>query len=120
MKERRSRRKVITGLLVWSGALYFAVFVGGSFIAKTAKPGFRSDSAVNEFDRKSATDRIIGVLERKMKGRPLPEKTKGKLSTLSDEKIRLMASLSAQMTKEDQKVAGDIAFLLIAVLIVLP
>ncbi|MBI2089168.1 MAG: hypothetical protein HYT78_10555 [Deltaproteobacteria bacterium] len=67
----------------------------------------------------SEIDEILSALESKLERRRLPEKTKEKLSTLSDGQLSLLASLSIRMPRDDHGIAGDIAFLLITSLIVL-
>lgn len=58
------------------------------------------------------------VLEKKIGDRELIEKAKGKLSTLSDGEIRLISSLCDRITHDSHSADADVAFLLIATLII--
>lgn len=63
--------------------------------------------------------KIISVLEERVADQLLLEKAKGKVFTLGDQHTRLIASLADQAVKERNSSSGDIAFLLIAALIIL-
>jgi hypothetical protein len=61
---------------------------------------------------------ILSVLEKKIGDRELIEKARGKLSTLSDGEIRLISSLCDRITHDSHSADADVAFLLIATLII--
>lgn len=69
--------------------------------------------------RRADLGRILSVLEMKMGAHTLPGKVRDKLSTLTDGQIGLIASLSDRIVDESHTPSADIAFLLIAALIIL-
>jgi len=74
---------------------------------------------IRAVNRKADLSKILSVLEIKMGAHTLPGKVKDKLSTLTDGQIRLIASLSDRIADEGHTPSADIAFLLIAALIIL-
>lgn len=112
--KRLIRPTVFLSLLWPSGAL-----LADSSIALAAITGPRSQNpSTRVATRRADLGRILSVLELKMGGSTLPDKVKDKLSTLTDGQIRLIASLSNRVADEAHTPSGDIAFLLIAALIV--
>jgi hypothetical protein len=63
--------------------------------------------------------KILTALESKVEDPQLLEKTKKKLTSLSDGQTRLIASLSDRVAQERNTAGSDIAFLLMTVLITL-
>ena len=62
---------------------------------------------------------IVEILESRIKNHQLPEKAKNKLVAMSDEEIRLVASLCSRMAGEDNTAGVDLALMLVTALIVL-
>ena len=99
-----------TVLLIFLGA---GVFLTHSSVVLGLE--YRSDT----IQLREESLKILSALENKMGSHPLIEKTRSKLSTLSDRQTRLMSSLSELMAGDGQTAGADIAFLFIAVLIIL-
>ena len=79
----------------------------------------RSGGWLDVVTRREDLAKIVSVLESKMEGRKLPEKARRKLLDLDDAQIRLMVSLAERIAAAGQTPGADIAFLLIAALLVL-
>lgn len=84
-------------------------------LARNAQTGGRSDVV----DRWEDLAKILSILESKMGGERLPEKARRKLLELDDAQIKLIASLAERIATAGQTPGADIAFLLIAALLVL-
>ena len=113
------RRKTITAA-VWSLALLCAVSGWDPPVAM-ARVGDHQQSPSHPLlmNRESEVANILSVLERKVGDHPLPRKTKDKLLALSDEKLRLIASLCERISVGSDTPGSEVAFLLVAALIVL-
>ena len=86
-------------------------------LAAVASPGVQTPT-VRAVNRRAELHKILSVLEMKMGDDTLPGKVKGKLLTLTDGQIRLIASLSGRIADDGHTPSADIAFLLIAALII--
>lgn len=102
--------------LLWSSPVVLADSSNALAAVTGTGPQSASARAVN---RRADLGTILSVLEWKMGSDPLPGKVREKLSTLSDGQIRLIASLSERMAVGGQTASADVAFLLVAALIVL-
>jgi len=109
-------RPAVVVPLLWAFVSLFA----DSSVALAARTGPRfQNPSTRVVNRRADLGRILAVLELKMEGHTLPGKVKDKLSTLTDGQIRLIASLSDRIADEGHTPSADIAFLLIAALIIL-
>jgi len=87
-------------------------------LAAASDPGSRHGSdRVGEVPLQVAL--ILSVLEHRMGSNGPPERARDKLLTLSEERLRLIASLSKRIANAGQTAGADLALLLIAALIVL-
>jgi hypothetical protein len=64
-------------------------------------------------------NKIIGILESRIKNHHLPEKAKSKLAAMNDEEIRLLKSLCDRLSQTADTAGADFALLLATALIVL-
>jgi hypothetical protein len=69
--------------------------------------------------RETDMTKILSVLEKKVDDQKMLERAKEKLFTLKEPQFSLIASLSEQIVKEEDRPGVDIVFLLITILIVL-
>lgn len=114
-----TRLRIPRSLMAWAVVLWF-LLLGWGFTPVEARPtGAEPARPSGRMERSSEIDEILSALESKFEGRRLPEKAREKLSALSDGQLRLLASLSIRMLRDDRGIAGDIAFFLITSLIVL-
>ncbi len=102
----------------WLLALLFFLSVWNPTIAMAAIKKTGPDSE-HSIQRKIAVMRILSVIEKKTNDPKLLEKAREKLFTVQDSRFVLITSLSEQMEREGDKPGVDIAFLLIAALIIL-
>ncbi len=78
-----------------------------------------ADHQLWESERKADVNKIMVMMRTKITDPKLLEKTREKLLTLNDSELVLITSLSEKITKDRERPATDIAFLLITVLIIL-
>lgn len=71
------------------------------------------------FKHKRDTSRILFIIKQRIKDKQLIAKTKEKLLTLSDSEISLIASLCDRISKNDNTAGAELAFSLVAALIIL-
>ncbi len=64
-------------------------------------------------------NKIIGILESRIKNHHLPGKAKNKLAAMNDEEIRLLTSLCDRLSETADTAGADFALLLATALIVL-
>jgi hypothetical protein len=104
--------------IMWLLVFLFILFIWNP---ATAKGGIMKSKADNEnmIQRETEVKTILWVLEMKIGDQRLLEKAKEKLFTLRDSQFLLISSLSDQIVRGEDKSASDIAFLLIAALIIL-
>jgi hypothetical protein len=113
IKTARFTKSVAVGLAL---AQWLIFFPGETLATNGTTPESRALSI-----RGFSTDvsRILSVLENRIDNRQLLERTKDKLLTLDPEQIRLIASLSDRVVKEENTAGSEIAFLLMTALITL-
>ncbi len=108
---------------VKSVAAVLALVQGLLFLptAALAKPGKLDPTppAPVRLSLSTEVSQILSVLESRMKDRQSLERTKDKLLTLDPVQIRLIASLSDRVTREENTTGSEIAFLLMTALITL-
>lgn len=98
----------------------FGTLLGDSSTALAAITGPRvQNPSTTVPTRRADLGRILAVLQMKMGTHSLPDKVREKLSTLPDGQLRLIASLSDRIAGEGQTPSADLAFLLVAALIIL-
>jgi hypothetical protein len=68
--------------------------------------------------RKTELAKIQRILSQKIADKKLSKKAEQKLSTLSDEEMRLISSLCDRIPQSDSSAGADVAFLLVTTLIV--
>ena len=112
--KRLIKPTVFLSLLCPSGTL---LADSSTALAAVASPRVQIPT-IRAVNRRADLHKILSVLEMKMGGDPLPGKVKDKLSTLTDGQIRLIASLSGRIADDGHTPGADIAFLLIAALII--
>lgn len=116
---KMSLKRIITPMvlpLLW----LFGTLVADSSGALAAVTGPRAQNpSTSVVARRADPGRILAVLELKMGGSTLPGKAKDKLSALTDAQVRLVASLADRIADKGHTPSADIAFLLIAALIIL-
>lgn len=81
-------------------------------------PAHERDHPSGNLEREACLAAIRSVLARKSPQPVVPERLEEKLSTLSDEQLRLIGSLAERIADGKPTVAADIAFLLLTVLII--
>jgi len=64
-------------------------------------------------------NRIVSVLESRVRNHQLPAKVRNKLAAMNDEEIRLVKSLCDRMSKTGETAGSDFALMLVTALIVL-
>ena len=101
--------------IVW----LLTISIGCFSSTAVAAPGRTWVAPLQPASREVSLARIVSVLEHRVPGHELSEKTKAKLLTLSDRQVRLAASLADQIAKDDPAVVAETAFLLLTVLIIL-
>ncbi len=69
-------------------------------------------------DRTSEMFKVLSVLDKRVRDKSLLEKVKDKLPTLNEDRLQIIASLSESIADEGHSAKTDIAFLLLATLIV--
>lgn len=117
---KMSLKRLMTPAVVLHLFWPFATLLSDSSVALAAITGPRvQNPSTRVVARRADLGRILSVLEVKMGGHTLPAKVKDKLSTLTDGQIRLIASLSDRIADEGHTPSADIAFLLMAALIIL-
>jgi hypothetical protein len=117
-KNQNTRNKIRSCARSSKRSYFFAVFTRSLSIAESGKIGRGRSEPRDRIAPKAETNRILWVLETRMEGQLLQEKTKDKLSTLSPEQIQLLESLAVRIIKSGHTPASDIAFLLITALII--
>ena len=100
------------------------VMIFADFPIKLAMPasGMLQAKEVNLSDKMNrAGDRrkILAVLEKKMGEEKISEKVRDKLFTLNEAPMRLLISLCDRIADDGRTTRGDIAYLLITVMVVL-
>jgi hypothetical protein len=83
------------------------------------KPSRVQDIRISQVKRDRDLNKIIGVLESRIKNHHLPEKAKNKLAAMNDEETRLLTSLCDRMSETADTAGADFALLLATALIVL-
>jgi len=64
-------------------------------------------------------NRIMSVLESRIRNHQLPAKVRNKLASMNDEEIRLLTSLCDRVSKTGETTGSDLAVMLVTALIVL-
>lgn len=77
-----------------------------------------SDTRSDQGNHASEVFKILSVLEGRIKDPTLIQKVKDKLSTLREDRLRMVVSLSERITYGDHGIGTDIAFFLLATLII--
>ncbi len=101
------------------GAVALVLVSYGSATAAPTARGSERRSWAGRLDRQSEAAGIVSVLEPHLQGRGLPEKTREKLLTLSDEHIRLVASLAERAATAPDSLEAELALFMIAALLVI-
>ena len=111
-------KNLLLSLPIWLAILMPPVFLSDSSAAVGGIPGgnLPKDTRI---DRTTKTATILSVLETRIEDPRLLAKTKDKLSSLHGRELRLIASLCDRIAADDQTAGADIAFSLVAALIVL-
>jgi hypothetical protein len=78
-----------------------------------------ADGEYRGMHREADMTKILSLLEKKVDDQKMLERAREKLFTLKEPQFSLIASLSEQIVKEEDRPGVDIAFLLITILIVL-
>jgi hypothetical protein len=115
-------RKKIASTLRYVLALSFFMFF--AFLLASGTPAFgavpeRNLPMVHETGHNGEISKILPVLEDKIHDRKLLEKSKGKIYSMGDREVRLVAALCEKISDERETVSSDIAFFLVTALIVL-
>ena len=84
-----------------------------------SKPLRVQDTRISSVKRDRDLNRIIGILESRIKNHHLPKKAKNKIATMNAEEIRLLTSLCDRLSETADTAGADIAILLATALIVL-
>jgi hypothetical protein len=116
---RTSVKNIVLSIPVWIMILMPVVFSFDSSTAFGGIPGIAYGNSHTGVDRKAETAAILSVLEDRIDDTRLLAKTKEKLSILTSEKIRLIASLCDRISVDGQTAGAAIAFSLVTALIVL-
>jgi hypothetical protein len=78
----------------------------------------RSSDQLSLLERRSDMFKVLSVLEKRISDRELIAKVRHKLPELSEKRLRMIASLSDRMEGSRQEPEHNVAFLLIATLII--
>ncbi len=106
--------KFVPGLLSLVFLIFFSIPA-----ARGDMKHFRADHQLWESKREADVNKIMVMMGRRIGDPKLLERTKEKLLTLKDSELALITSLSEQITKDRERPATEIAFLLITALIIL-
>jgi hypothetical protein len=113
------RTKKLAGWIVTGLALaQWMIFLPGTGMAGSPKNAFDSDAG-SVLSVSTDMSKILLVLENRIEDRRSLEKTRGKLLTLDDRQIRLIASLSDRVHTEGNTTGSELAFFLMTALITL-
>ena len=103
--------------------LCIVVFEGSSWASLRGvgdqRPAFFQDRGMSQANRDSDLNKIIKVLETRIKNHHLPRKAKNKLAAMNDEDIRIVKSLCDRLSKTGDTASADFALLLVTAVIVL-
>ncbi len=83
------------------------------------KPAFPQGIRMSQADRDTDLNKIIKVLEGRIKNHHLPKKAKNKLAAMNDDDIRIVKSLCDRLSKTGDTASADFALLLVTAVIVL-
>lgn len=98
-----------------------AGFTGDARGAATSREGTAlivHDALTGQGNHTSEVFRILSVLEGRIEDPKLIQKVKDKLSTLREDRLRVVVSLSERITDGDRGAETDIAFFLLTTLII--
>ncbi|MBI2360708.1 MAG: hypothetical protein HYV04_17685 [Deltaproteobacteria bacterium] len=113
------RKRVPLPLVVF---ILVAITIGSVGAASPAQRSFTDPgppAGIVRGDRRAEIVHILSALQSKLENHRLPLKAREKLSTLSDDRLDLIASLAERMVRSRRALARDIAFLLVASLLIL-
>ena len=83
------------------------------------KPSLLKDTRISPINKDCDLNKIINVLESRIKSHHLPEKAKNKLAAMKDEEIQILKSLCDRMSETGDTTSADFALLLATAVIVL-
>ena len=112
-------KKFIRSIGVWLPLVLFVIFSWNPSTVLSGTTSLKSDGSSSVVHRDVDRLKILSVLENKMGSQKSLERVKIKLFKLSDERTRLIASLSELVANEGNRAGADVAFLLLTALIVL-
>jgi 4-hydroxybenzoate polyprenyltransferase len=116
---KTSVTKFLKTMTIWPAVVLFAIFTWGIPTGFCATPGTAPDTRYQEGGLAVEKLKILSVLEDRMGDEKILEKTKDKLLTLNDKKVRLISSLCERISDGERTAGADIAFSLVTALIVL-
>ncbi|HXY53309.1 MAG TPA: hypothetical protein VEM40_01410 [Nitrospirota bacterium] len=83
------------------------------------KPSLLEDTRLSPAHKDYDVNKIINVLESRIKNHNLPEKAKNKLAAMKDEDVQILKSLCDRMSETGDTAIADFALLLAAAVIVI-
>lgn len=86
---------------------------------RDAQPSLLQNIRMSRVNRDRDLNKIIKVLESRIKDHHLPKKARNKLAAMNDEKIRIVKSLCDRMSEIGDTASADFALLLVTAVIVL-
>ncbi len=105
--------------LLWCFSLGVVLFLCSPSLSVAGRTGSDLIKPRVSSSYKKDTSRILFVIKQKVEDTKLIDKTKEKLLTLSDAEIRLIASLCDRISKNQDTAGAELAFSLVAALIML-
>jgi len=115
---KRELKRFAQSITTWLVILQMVILFCGTSTATSRAINPNSDDQYLS-DQRANVHKILSLLENKTGDQQLIEKAKDKLFSLSEGQTRLIASLADRAVGKENKTVGDIAFLLITVLITL-
>jgi hypothetical protein len=116
---RLPRNQRTLPLLTWMGVLLiFSIVLTGESSASgpSALLSSRSEQAVYH---RAELRKVLSVVEQRTKNEKVREKMRDKLFAMSDQQLRLVASLCERIAHDDDSARSAIAFSIVTALIVL-
>jgi len=108
---------MIKPIIVRITTCVITLLISGASVAAAGIPENRWGNQYKKSTDQHEVGKIVSVLEERIEDQRLLQKAKEKLSAMSEEEVHLIARLGERFHSESHTADGDIAFLLVTVLI---
>jgi hypothetical protein len=115
----KTNRKVFRFCVTKGFLVGFLILCAAPSFSSTAGPGVQGENVSKENRPRPEVPRILSVLESRAPDGEVSPKAREKLNGMSGRQVRLIASLSDLVSQDQNGTAADVAYLLMAVLIIL-